>query len=91
MTENPASKETGITLAIRIAGGQAALAQKLSAGKHGKQTHVSQQSVSEWRRKGYVPTHRAEEVSECVHGRVPPGDLIDPAVRKIAKTSPFLT
>ena len=91
MSESQPSQETGIIKAIRYAGGQVALAQKLSAGKHGKQAHVSQQSVSEWRRKGFVPTHRAEEISECVHGRVPPGDLIDPALRKIAKTSPSIT
>lgn len=83
MTDSLTSQETGITKAIRIAGGQAALAQKLNAGKRGTHAHVSQQSVSQWARQGYVPRKRASEISECLHGRVPAGDLLDPTVRQI--------
>ena len=83
MTDSLTSPETGITRAIRIAGGQAALAKKLNAGRRSTLAHVSQQSVSEWRRKGYVSPRRAVEISECVNGRVLPGDLVDPTVRQL--------
>ena len=83
MAESLTSQETGITKAIRIAGGQAALAQKLSAGKRGKQAHVSQQSVSEWARQGFAPKRRAVEISQCIGGRIPAIDLVDPTVRQI--------
>lgn len=84
MTDSQTSQETGITRAIRIAGGQAALAKLLSAGAHGTQQHVSQQAISEWSRQGYAPKRRAREISQCVAGRVAPGDLIDPTLLQIA-------
>ena len=83
MTDSSTSQETGITKAIRMAGGQAALAQKLNAGRCGTHAHVSQQSVSQWARQGYAPKKRAVEISNCINGRVPPIDLVDPTVRQI--------
>lgn len=90
MINSQTSQETGITRAIRIAGGQAALAKLLSAGRCGGQAHVRQQSVSLWKRKGFVPWLRAIEISTCLGGRVAPGDLIDPALRKVFNTCPSL-
>ena len=83
MTDSLTSQETGITRAIRIAGGQAALAQKLNAGRCGTHAHVSQQSVSEWARQGFAPKRRAVEISNCIGGRVLPIDLVDPTVRQL--------
>lgn len=83
MTDSQTSPESGISRVIRIAGGQAALAQELNAGRSSKQAHVSQQSISLWKRQGFVPWLRAIEISRCVKGRVLPGDLIDPALREV--------
>lgn len=67
----------GITKAAYLAGGQVALAAKLN---------VRQQSVSEWVKIGYVPVGRADEISAIVDGRVPPEDLIAPALRRILES-----
>lgn len=89
MTHSQTSRESGISRAIRIAGGQVALAKLLNAGKCGTKAHVSQQSVSLWSRQGFVPWLRAIEISTCLKGRVPPGDLVDPAVREMFNTTCF--
>ena len=84
MSNTPSlAPEVGITRAVRIAGGQAALSQKLNAGSTGQRTHVSQQAVSLWVRRGYAPINRVEEVSQCVGGRVAPVELLDPTLRRI--------
>lgn len=79
--------ETGITRAVRIAGGQAALAEQISARNHGSVPHVSQQVVSIWMRRGYVPPNRATEISECTRNRVSPAELLKPELRQIVETS----
>lgn len=58
---------TGVQHAIRVAGGQVALAKRLG---------VSQQAVSEWLRRGWVPLLRAREI-EIIYG-IPREKLVDP-------------
>lgn len=62
----------GIREVIFIAGGQAALARQLG---------VSQQAVSKWVRRGFVPVNRVVEI-EAQFG-VPRHRLIDPKLRDL--------
>jgi len=61
--------ETGITTAVKLAGSQGKLAMLLG---------VKQQSVFNWKLKGYVPILRAQEI-EALLG-VPRKTLINPKV-----------
>ena len=83
----PLSSKSGIARACVIAGGQAALAKKLNAGSGGTRPHVSQQAVSAWVRKGYVPADRLIEIVTCVSNRLMPIDLIDPDLRQVLESS----
>lgn len=47
---------TGIAMAVKQAGTQGKLAQKLG---------VSQQAVSQWIDQGWVPLRRAEQIEKC--------------------------
>ena len=58
-----------IKQAIAMAGGQKKLAEALG---------VTQQSVSEWARRGYFPLDRARQVKEITG--VPVIDLVSPAI-----------
>lgn len=58
---------SGVQQAVRLAGTQALLA---------KQLGVTQQSISQWLRRGYVPLRRAVEI-EALFG-VPRRSLINP-------------
>lgn len=58
---------SGIAEAVVLAGGQTKLAQQLG---------VSQQAVSKWERRGYVPAHRVLEI-ETQYG-IPRERLIEP-------------
>lgn len=60
---------TGIAHAVVLAGSQKALADALG---------VSQQAVSEWETKGWVPLERATEI-EALYG-IPRVHLIDPKI-----------
>lgn len=62
----------GITAAIEAAGGQVALAEALG---------VTQQEVSRWKVRGFVPEHRVVEVEQATG--VPRGRLIDPALMEL--------
>ncbi len=68
---------TGIEQAIVAAGGQAALARLLG---------VSQQSVCEWKARGYPPYRRITEIAN--ETGVDPKDLINPKVAE-AIAPPF--
>jgi DNA-binding transcriptional regulator YdaS (Cro superfamily) len=70
-------EKTGIARAIERAGSQAAMAAELG---------VTQQSVSEWVKAGYVPAGRAVAI-ESLYG-VPRIDLVAPKLRSIAAGAP---
>ncbi len=62
----------GISKAVEIAGSQAALAAKLG---------VTQQAISEWETRGYVPDSRIDDVLNAVDkgcAQIKPRDLLDP-------------
>jgi DNA-binding transcriptional regulator YdaS (Cro superfamily) len=63
---------TGIELALNKAGTQAQLAQILG---------VTQQSISEWHRRGWVPVDRAEEIERLTG--VARLTLIKPRLREL--------
>lgn len=69
---NNEKKETGIGTAVRLAGSQAELAGKLG---------VSQQAVSLWLRRGYVPLLRAQEI-EALYG-IARCQLINPRIKDL--------
>ncbi len=60
---------SGVAEAVKAAGSQEKLAEKLG---------VSQQAVSIWLRRGWVPLRRAQEI-EALFG-VPRGRLINPRI-----------
>lgn len=62
----------GIQRAVQYAGSQERLAEKLG---------VTQQAVSAWLRRGYVPELRAVEIEQVY--AIPRGDLISPRLREI--------
>lgn len=62
----------GIEQAIRAAGSQVLLAKALG---------VTQQAISAWLRRGWVPLRRAQEI-EALYG-VPRASLISPRVRDL--------
>lgn len=64
--------ETGIQAAIRQAGGQSNLAEALG---------MSQQAVSLWLRRGYVPPRHIVQI-ETLYG-VPRSRLINPRIAEI--------
>jgi transcriptional regulator with XRE-family HTH domain len=64
---NPLNRNTGIAEALAQAGNQAQLAEKLG---------VSQQAISIWLRRGWVPVRRALEI-EAQFG-IPRSRLISP-------------
>jgi len=66
------SEGTGIEEAIRIAGGQSAMADAEG---------VTQQAVSGWRKQGYAPRKRAEGIAERTG--VPVDRLVDPRIAKL--------
>jgi len=68
----PWAEMTGIQKAITIAGSQKALGDHLG---------VSQQAVSEWEKRGYVPVERIVEI-EAEFG-VERAELIDPRLRDL--------
>ena len=73
----------GICNAVRIAGGQAALAKRINAAAADDSQKVTQQAVSLWVRQGFVPIHRAVLVSLCVERRIAPHELIASDFREI--------
>jgi DNA-binding transcriptional regulator YdaS (Cro superfamily) len=79
MAEDPPT-DTGIERAIALAGGQSALARKLTAlaEDNPEWSPASQQLVSWWKARGYAPTDRAPQISQAVQGLVPARELIDP-------------
>lgn len=78
----PWERMTGIQKAITLAGSQNALAQFLSGLR--KDRRVSQQAVSEWEKRGYVPDGWILEVeAEYKIDRV---ELINPATRRLLET-----
>lgn len=66
------SATSGIAEAIRIAGGQVALAQKLGC---------SQQNISRMHRRGWVPPKRVVEIEQITG--VPRARLINPRLRNL--------
>lgn len=64
-------KISGIQMAIINAGGQSALARALSAAGIER---IAQRTVSDWAKKGYVPTRCVRAVSEITG--IPLGDLL---------------
>lgn len=64
---------TGIARAVKLAGGQVALARELG---------VTQQAISNWLKNGYVPIRRVSEI-EATFG-IPRHDLIDPRIISVA-------
>lgn len=71
MTNNQQSN--GVERAVKLAGGQVALARLLG---------VTQQAISIWLRRGYVPLRRAQEI-EAQLG-VPRNALIAPHIQDLA-------
>lgn len=71
---------SGIDQAVRNVGSQAKLAALLRSRFPGKH-HPSQQAISQWVRRGYVPLERAQEVAAI--GNVPVRSLVSPAVREL--------
>jgi hypothetical protein len=69
-------KPTGIAQAVAAMTSQAALAQALSEP-------CTQQAVSAWLAKGYVPTSRVSDIHRLT--RVPKRDLVSPRLREIAR------
>lgn len=69
----------GITSAVRQVGGQVALARLLG---------VSQQAISIWVRRGFVPLPRAQEI-EAQLG-IPRTTLIDPKIADLTSTAAAL-
>jgi DNA-binding transcriptional regulator YdaS (Cro superfamily) len=69
-------RQSGVDQAIKRAGGQVALAAQLG---------VSQQAISVWRRRGWVPLRRVAEI-EAQFG-VPRAELLNPTV--LDAVSPF--
>lgn len=63
------NQESGISRAVRLAGSQEKLAEKLG---------VTQQAVSVWLRRAWVPLRRAQEI-EALLG-VPRASLINPRI-----------
>lgn len=63
---------THVDEAVRAAGSQQKLAAELG---------VSQQMISTWRRRGWVPLKRAQEI-ETLYG-IPRAQLINPRVRDL--------
>lgn len=62
----------GISKAVEMAGSQAVLAVKLG---------VTQQAISEWEIKGFVPDNRIDDVLNAVDkgcAQIKPRDLLDP-------------
>ena len=69
-------RRTGIEDAVRAAGSQGRLARALG---------VSQQAVSSWLRRGFVPARRVVEI-ESQFG-VPRSDLLSPRLRDLVRSS----
>ncbi len=67
-----APEKSGIAAAVEAASSQEALAQKLG---------VTQQAVSEWQRRGWVPPRRAVEIE--MHFGVPRMSLVNPRVLEL--------
>lgn len=65
----------GIEQAIEKVGNQTVLATKLG---------VTQQAVSSWRRRGWVPTMRADEVSQI--SGVPARELMNPRLVRMLES-----
>lgn len=65
-------RENAVAAAARVAGGQVELARSLN---------VSEQAISAWVRRGYVPKARAAEIEEK-YG-VPRYRLIDPRILEL--------
>lgn len=65
---------TGIDKVIAAAGGQTALADVLG---------VSQQAVSKWQKRGFVPAERVDQLA--ANFNVERGELIDPAIKQLFK------
>jgi len=72
VTTNPDNIPSGIARAVAAAGSQESLAEKLGC---------TQQAVSEWVRRGYVPPARAIEI-EAEFG-VPRADLLSRRLRDL--------
>lgn len=80
-TETPTTQaQTGIELAVAKAGSQTALAQQLIS-QHPHKPHPSQQVISQWVKRGYVPPSRAKEIAD-VSG-VPVAQLLSPTLRQL--------
>ena len=65
---------TGIDKVIEAAGGQTALAEVLG---------VSQQAISKWQKRGYVPAERVDQLANSY--RVDRTELIDPRAIALIK------
>lgn len=67
---------TGIEQAVKMAGGQAELASLLDPA-------VTQQAISKWVTRGWVPTERAAEIEKL--WAIPLRDLVSPALVEVVK------
>lgn len=73
-------ERTGIQQAVDAAGGQRLLAEKLKSTVEGYDS-PSQQAISLWVKRGFVPNSRVAEVSRLTG--VPAASLMDPALREV--------
>lgn len=74
---NEPNNSTGIALAVQQAGTQEKLGQHLG---------VSQQAVSQWMEKGWVPLARALQIEERFS--IPRSRLVDPRIVELLTASP---
>ena len=70
---------TGIQKAVEAVGGQRALAEKLKSTIEGYD-YPSQQAISLWVRRGFVPNGRVAEIAKATG--VAPAELMAPELRE---------